>query len=308
MHACPKFGIRKVEVKDGKICLNGRPVFLKGVGKHDEYPGMGRTIPDEIYQKDFEIIKRLNANAIRMSHFPHDEREIDMADKLGFLLWEETLLVWDVDFKNLAVHKKVCQQLEELIRRDINHPSVIIWSLGNEVPSTTPEAEQCLRSEMEVVRRLDPTRLITFATWPLDIKENRPLKFMDVISFNMYRGWYTPDIPDIVKDIQAYHDAYPEKAIIISEFGAGAIKGCHSASRDRWSEEYQEWVIEQNLSYMRKSPHISGCFIWNYVDYKDPARPYTIYESFLNNKGLLDVYRVPKKAYTTVAKIFNDIK
>ncbi len=302
-----RFGIRKVEVKEGKIHLNGRPVFLKGVGKHDEYPGLGRTIPDEIYKKDFAIIQKLNCNAVRMAHYPHDDRETALADELGLLLWEETLLVFDVDFKNPVVHKKVCQQLEELVRRDINHPSVILWSLGNEIPSTMPEAEKCLRAEAEVVRRLDPTRLVTFASWPLDIKQNKPLGFVDVISFNQYRGWYAPDIPGLAAEIQAYHETYPDKAIIVSEFGAGSMRGFHAGPADRWSEEFQERVLEENLSYLRKSPYLSGCFIWNYVDFKDPARPYTIYEPFLNNKGLLDEQRVPKKAYATVAKIFEEM-
>lgn len=303
----PTFGIRRVDVRDGRIHLNGRPVFLRGICKHDEYPGLGRTIPDEIYRSDFRIIRELGANAVRLAHYPHDERETQLADELGLLLWEETLMVWNVDFSNPAVHRKVCQQLEELVRRDINHPSVILWSLGNEIPTTTPEAEQCLRSEIEVVRRLDPTRLMTFATWPLDVAANKPLGLVDVISFNKYRGWYYPNVAGIVDDIQEYHDAHPAKPIIVSEFGAGSVRGFHSESRDRWSEEYQEWVLDQNLQAMRSSSWLCGCFVWNLVDFADPTRPYTVFEPFLNNKGLLDEYRREKKAYGTVRRHYTEL-
>jgi beta-glucuronidase len=302
-----RFGIREVTVRDGRILLNGEPVFLKGVGRHDEYPGLGRTLDEELWQKDFDLVQGLNANAVRLVHYPHDEREIEMADERGLLLWEEVPLIFFPDFTNPAVTRRVCGQLEELIRRDINHPSVIIWSVGNEIQSDTPAVAACLKTGIELARKLDPTRLVSFASWPLDLEKNTPLAFVDVIAFNRYRGWYDPDIPGITEEILAYRAKYPEKAILVSEFGAGAVRGYHAESGERWSEEYQARVIQENIECMLKSGQLSGCFIWCLADFGGLI-PNNIYERGYNVKGLVDGYRMPKQAYWAVREIFGKIR
>jgi beta-glucuronidase len=303
--AAKRFGIREVAVRDGRISLNGEPLFLKGVGRHDEYPGLGRTLDEEIWQKDFDLIQGLNANAVRLVHYPHDEREIEMADERGLLLWEEVPLIFFPDFKNPEVTRRVCQQLEELIRRDINHPSVIIWSVGNEIQSDTPEAAVCLKTEIDLARRLDPTRLVSFASWPLDIEKNTPLALVDVIAFNRYKGWYDSDVPGIAAEILAYRAKYPDKAILVSEFGAGAVRGYRAESGERFSEEYQTQVIRENIEYMLKSGELSGCFIWCFADFGGLLQS-NIYERG-NNKGLVDGYRMPKQAYWGVRELFGRI-
>lgn len=125
-----RFGIREVAVRKGRICLNGVPIFLKGTGRHDEYPGLGRTLDEEIWQKDLDLVQGLNANAVRLAHYPHDEREVEMSDERGLLVWAETPLIFFPDFTNPSVTQRVCQQLRELIRRDINHPSVYDLECG----------------------------------------------------------------------------------------------------------------------------------------------------------------------------------
>lgn len=300
-----RFGIREVAVQDGRISLNGEPIFLKGVGRHDEYPGLGRTLDEELWQKDFDLIQGLNANAVRLVHYPHDEREIEMADERGLLLWEEVPLIFFPDFANPAVTERICRQLEELIRRDLNHPSVIIWGVGNEIQSDKPEAAACLKTEIELARKLDPTRLVSFASWPLDLEKNTPLAFVDVIAFNRYRGWYDSDVPGIADEILAYRAKYPDKAILVSEFGAGAVRGYRAESGERFSEEYQTQVIRENIEYMLKSGELSGCFIWCFADFGGLLQS-NIYERG-NNKGLVDSYRMPKQAYWGVREIFGKI-
>lgn len=300
-----RFGIREVAVRDGRIALNGEPVFLKGVGRHDEYPGLGRTLDEEIWRRDLDLIEGLNANAVRLVHYPHDEREVEMADERGLLLWEEVPLIFHPDFANPAVTKRICRQVKELIRRDINHPSVVIWSVGNEVQSDKEETAACLRKEIDLAHRLDPTRLVSFASWPLDLERNAILGSVDVIAFNRYRGWYDSDIPAIADEILAYRAKYPEKAIVVSEFGAGGIRGYHAESAERFSEEYQILVIRQNIEHMLRSGALSGCFIWCLADFGGLLQS-NIYERG-NIKGLVDRYRMPKQAYGAVREIYGRI-
>lgn len=305
-HLTDSIGFRSIEVRGDQILLNGKPIFLRGVSYHDEAPfRSGRAWSEQDAQTLLGWAKELHCNFVRMAHYPHTENEYRLADKLGILVWEEIPVYWDIDWTDPHTLAVAEQQLHEMIRRDHNHPSVILWSMSNETPES-PERDAFLHTLATEARAADPTRLITSAivthfhgtTAVLD----DPLgKDLDVLGYNEYLGWYqgTPaEIPNYT-----WQDPMG-KPVIMSEFGAGAQAGLHGPDTQLFTEEYQYHVYQQQFQMLDKIPFLRGMTPWVLMDFRSPMRQLPGIQDDYNRKGLVSDKGAKKKAFFTVQQYY----
>src|SRR6266550_4407903 len=221
-------GFRTIEVKGRQIVLNGKPVFLRGISMHEEAPMRGgRAYTTEDAQTLFGWVKELGCNFVRLTHYPHNENEIRLADRLGLLVWSEIPVYWDIAWKNPATLANAESQLSEMIARDHNRAAVIFWSLSNETP-VDADRTVFLQKLAEEARRQDPTRLVTSAL--NHVTEAGPDKrvlddalgeSLDVLGLNEYLGWYGGR-PEDADRREWDRDSKYAKPLIVSEFGAEA--------------------------------------------------------------------------------------
>ena len=312
-------GVRTVKVTDSAILLNGEPVKLKGFGKHEDFPIFGRSKTVPVTVKDFELMKWCGANCFRTSHYPYDESVYEVADRAGILVIDETPAVGLIFFdneENIARRKTVCEQMvEEMITRDKNHPSVIMWSVANEPsPKTIGGAgytglEQSGESEenrvareflgglLDYARSLDPTRPATFAH--MSGSPSSWLEKCDVICINRYYGWYSQagDMPSALKylagDMDKLHSTY-NRPVVMTEFGADAVPGQHSEYREMFTEEFQRDFIASYLDVANTKDFVAGMLIWNFADFHTAQAMHRVLAR--NFKGVFTIDRKPKMA------------
>jgi len=243
---------------------------------------------------------------VRLAHYPHNEYMTRAADSLGLLVWSEIPVYWTIDFKNDEVLEKAKKQLDEMIIRDQNKASVIIWSVGNETPVSEARTK-FMKSLVMHAKEKDDTRLISAA---LEVGYNRgrnyiddPLgEYTDIVSVNEYLGWYG-DLPH-AKVKSKWETAY-DKPLFFSETGAGAKGGFHADKETRWSEEFQEWYFEETLKMMENMPeNFTGLSPWILVDFRSPKRNNPKYQEGWNRKGLIDDKGNKKKAFFTLKKYY----
>jgi len=298
-----RIGFRTIETQGKEILLNGKAVFLRGISIHDENP-IRRDRANSM--EDAKLLlgwtKEMGCNFARLAHYPHQENIVRLADELGILLWEELPLYWGIDWKNKEVLEKAKTQYGELIRRDKNRASSIIWSIANE---TVPgEARNKFLSEVaSYVRSQDSTRLLS-AACRKDGAEDNPgnhymvsdpiAKVLDIVSFNEYQGWYG-GAPETCRN-KEYTIEY-NKPVIISEFGGGALQGFHADKETRWSEEYQEYMYQENLAMFDKVEGLAGLTPWILVDFMTPLRQLPDIQDGWNRKGLVSESGAKKKAF-----------
>lgn len=306
-------GFRTIETQGTDILLNGEKVFLKGISIHEENVMRGgRAWSMEDAKVLLGWAKELGCNFVRLAHYPHNENMVRLADEMGILVWEEIPVYWTIQWTNNATYKKAETQLTELIQRDKNRASVIIWSMANETP-TSDERLAFLTKLANTSRKLDNTRLISAALEDHGKKENKNImivedafaQVVDVLSFNQYYGWYG-GIIDNIKNIRWEIDI--DKPVIISEFGAGALQGFHADKMTRWSEEFQELLYQETLPTLAKIPGISGITPWILVDFRSPRRNLIPYQDGWNRKGLLSETGNKKKAFYTLQTFYKSIQ
>jgi beta-glucuronidase len=305
-----KIGFRKIETSGNKILLNGKKLFLRGICVHEEIPQeQRRAYSKKDADQIFKQVKDLNANMVRLAHYPHNEYMLKAADSLGILVWSEIPVYWAIDFGNDAVLQKAKTQLEEMITRDRNRASLIIWSVGNETP-VNPTRTNFMKSLITRAKELDNTRLVSAA---LEVAYNKdvntiddPLgQFTDIISVNEYLGWYS----GLPNDMQTAHwkVAY-DKPLFFSETGAEAKSGYHADKRTRWSEEYQEWFFEEQIKMMKRMPeNYCGLSPWILTDFRSPRRNHPKYQEGWNRKGLIDDKGNKKKAFFVLQNYYKEI-
>ncbi len=303
-----QIGFREFVAEKGKFFLNGNPIFLRGISRHNIHPEFGMSLPLEAIRADLEMIVDMGCNAIRLPHYPQDTEVLDECDRLGLLTWVEIPVYWDAPLENRVTRQRMLEQLELMLKRDFNHPSVAIWSMANEIHSDRAETLDCFRKARALIRHYDSKRPITFASWPRDADANLGLKMVDICCLNRYRGWYDPDYEKIGKELDEVCRFYPDKPVFLSEFGAGAQPGRHDREHGKWSEEYQADILEKILKIARK--HACGASIWVLCDFADPSRvSMKMTRGFINNKGLVSEDRQYKKmAFDRVKQIYNQWK
>lgn len=290
-------GFRTIETKGPDILLNGQPVFLKGICLHEEIGGR-RANSDADAARLLTWAKELGCNYVRLAHYPHNEYMLRMADKMGLMVWEEIPVYWTIDFKNTATFNNARNQLIDVVTRDKNRASVIIWSVANETP-VSDARNSFLAVLANTARSIDDTRLLSAALMNrqengVSVIDDKLGEVLDVISINQYRGWYGGDLataPD-AKWATVYN-----KPLIVSEFGGDAKQGLHGPKEERWNEEYQEYLYRQNLAMIEKMPNIRGISPWILTDFRSPRRVLPGIQDGFNRKGLISDKGVKKKAF-----------
>lgn len=306
-----EIGFRTIATKGSDILLNGKKIFLKGISIHEESPitgGRGNSIADA--KQLLEWAQELGCNYVRLAHYPHNEHMLHLADKMGILVWEENPVYWTISWDNEATYANAKNQLSEVIQRDKNRASVIIWSMANETP-TTDARNAFLTRLAEFTKKEDPTRLISAALEQSNYEGN-PLvrtihdpfaEVVDILSFNQYIGWYDGTIEKC--QTISWNIQY-NKPVLISEFGAGAKFGLHGTKDERWNEEYQEYLYEETLKMIDKIDQLSGFSPWILVDFRSPRRVLPEIQDEYNRKGLISEKGEKKKAFYTLQKYYND--
>ncbi|MVM39787.1 beta-galactosidase [Spirosoma sp. HMF3257] len=251
------FGIRKVEVRDTQILLNGQPIKVAGGNRVVDHPGLGSLEPDWLVEKDLRLMKEAGMELHRLTHYTPSETIYDWADRNGMLIiseagnWQLTPREMDND----TIRTKFRQQFREMVERDWNHPCVIAYSVGNEYLSEQPAGQRWTKDMIAYARELDPTRLYTFASMRLNTLPKKPedeaSQYCDFISTNTYGNHLT-----ILKHI---HSLYPDKPIFISEYGTRAD------GKD--GEAGQVTHLEKFLADVRQLPYVVGASWWSFNDY-----------------------------------------
>ncbi len=294
-----EIGFRDIRVDGTRILLNGKAIFLQGVNVHAEAPIRGgRAYSDDDVRTIFSYLKQLHANFARLAHYPHDERMERMADREGILIWSEIPNWQRISFDKPEVYAKDVVMLKEMIRRDRNKASVILWSVSNETPNN-PVRTKFLTDLANEARKLDPTRLITSAIIGpkangLEMVNNDPLcDALDVVGQNQYVGWYdlTPEDADKIQW------TLPQKPVLMSEFGAEAKFGDHGATNERWTEEQQVFVFEHQFAMFKKIPQMRGTIPWVLMDFRSPTRNIPKLQDGYNRKGLISEEGQMKQAF-----------
>ena len=297
-----QIGFRTIKTEGSQILLNGQPIFLKGISLHEESPfGPGRGHSEKDARQLLEWAKELGCNYLRLAHYPHNEHMVRLADQMGLLIWEENPVYWTIDWENPSTLENARNQLTELIGRDKNRASVIIWSMANETPNSGAR-NQFLGNLAQHARQLDATRLISAALEQKDVEGKKEVRtiadpfaeVVDVLSFNQYIGWYD-GLPDKCQRIQ--WEITQDKPVIISEFGAGAKQGYHGDAEMRWTEEYQEELYLQTLQMIDRIDQLAGVSPWILVDFRSPRRVLPKIQDGWNRKGLISEDGVKKKAF-----------
>ncbi len=297
-----RIGFRTVKVSGDRILLNGKDIFLKGISIHEENPlrgGRANSVDDAKLLLGWA--KELGCNFVRLAHYPHNENMVRLADEMGILVWEEIPVYWTIQWENPETFDNASAQLEDVITRDKNRASVIIWSMANETPVSEPR-NRFLTKLAETARRSDPTRLISAALEMSGSPEDATVREItdpfaekvDIISFNQYIGWYD-GLPEKLATIKW---RLPKgKPIFISEFGAGARFGLHGAQDERWTEEFQEVLYKETLKSISGIGNLRGFSPWILVDFRSPRRHLPEIQDGWNRKGLLSEKGEKKKAF-----------
>jgi beta-glucuronidase len=313
-----EIGFRTIETRGTQILLNGQPVFLRGISIHAEAPyRTGRAYT----QKDVDTLlgwaKELGCNYVRLAHYPHDERMTRTADKLGLMVWSEIPDYWALQFDNPAVLAKSKQQLGEMIRRDRNKASIILWSVANETPNTEARTKY-LTTMADLTHELDPTRLVTAALLVRTEKNpdghgttkivDDPLgKALDVIGTNEYIGWYEQHAEGA--DTTTWDIRY-QKPLIMSEWGGDAKAGNHAPAGDKhpalWTEEYQAEIYNHQIQMLNKIPQLRGTSPWILMDFRSARRVNPGLQDNFNRKGLISDQGQKKQAFFILQKAYKD--
>lgn len=299
-------GFRDIRVEGTKILLNGKPIFLRGINEHAEAPyRTGRVATDKDVDAIFGFLAELHANFVRLCHYPQDERMTRMADRRGVMVWSEIPLWQHISFDQPSVYLKAQAMLEEMIRRDRNKASVILWSVANETPDNATRTE-FLKRLIDHAHQLDSTRPVTAALLqprnPGDTKVlTDPLaQALDVVGMNEYIGWYSY-MPEQADNIRF---ELPQKPVIVSEFGAEAKAGNHGDKDQRWTEEQQLNFYEHSFVMLSKIPQVRGFSPWILMDFRSPTRNIPGLQDGFNRKGLIAEDGTHKKAFYYVQQIY----
>ena len=308
---CDQIGFRTIETRGNQILLNGEPVFLKGICLHDENP-LRRTRANSVEDARLVIgwAKELGCNFLRLAHYPHQENIVRLADKEGILLWEELPLYWGIQWSNSKVLDKAKRQYKELIDRDYNRASSIIWSIANET-AVVPERNKFLGELADYVRTLDSTRLLSAACKKDQERDGHPdavytyndplMQKLDIISLNEYLGWYGGSPAECQGKT---FKMGLEKPVIVSEFGGGALQGFHGDKATRWSEEFQAYLYEESIAMFDKIDGLSGMAPWILCDFMSPLRQLHQVQDGWNRKGLISEQGKKKQAFYVLKKYY----
>jgi beta-glucuronidase len=288
-----RIGFREIRVEGNDVFLNGKPTFFAGISCHEESITDGKALSESDRAQDLDNAFDLGCRYMRLAHYPHSERTAVLSDERGMLLWEEIPVYWAIDFENAVTYADAENQLTELILRDQNRASVVIWSVGNENPDTDSRL-RFMRSLVERARDLDASRLVSAACLVEHSRNrisDRLAEHLDIIGLNEYYGWYKPGF-DLLIDL--LENSAPDRPVFITEFGAGAKSGHHGATGELFTEECQAAVYREQIKSFRKTSYLKGISPWILYDFRSPRRLNGLQRGY-NLKGLVDSDRTHRK-------------
>ncbi|MFW5713279.1 MAG: beta-glucuronidase [Brevefilum sp.] len=304
-------GIRTIAVDGDQLLLNNVPIYLQGFGRHEDFPVSGRGLNSPVIVKDYALMRWIGANSFRTSHYPYSEQMMALADRLGYLVIDETPAV-GLFFNTDGYDRRLalCKQFtREMILRDKNHPSVIAWSLANEPHSTRDAAKPFFRELYDQAKSLDPSRPITLVSCMGVAEES--FEFLDFMCLNRYFGWYQESAQidrgtDFLSaELDLLHETY-RKPLILTEFGADALPGHHAHPPEMFSEEFQADFLEAYIAVLRSKSYVVGEHVWNMCDFKTSQGITRM--GGLNHKGVFTRDRRPKLAAHRLRKIWKTTK
>jgi beta-galactosidase/beta-glucuronidase len=280
--------------------LNGRPYALRGANlMHSARPGKGTAVTDAEVAEDFAILREMGSTGVRLVHFQHPRSAYDQADRLGMPVWTEIGINSEIE-DTPEFRANAAQQLRELIAQAYNHPSVVLWGLGNEVYADGPHVERVLRELHEVAKSADPSRPTVYAHC-CQADDHPKALVSDVIGFNRYFGWYPQD-GTMDSWAAGFHAAHPDRAFAVSEYGAGASILHQQDPPPDWvepvsgwhPEQYQTRYHEQNWLALKDKPYLWGTFVWVAFDLASAGR-HEGDRRGINDKGLVTYDRQVRK-------------
>jgi beta-glucuronidase len=305
-----QIGFRSVETRGTDILLNGKPIFLRGISIHEESPLRGgRAFSDTDARMLLGLAKELGCNFVRLAHYPHNENMTRLAGEMGIMVWSEIPVYWTILWDNPETYANARNQLGEMITRDKNKASVILWSVANETP-VGPARNQFLKGLVDQARSLDPTRLLTaanerhYADANTQVVDDPLGEYLDVLGCNEYIGWYD-GLPE--KADRLTWKVTLNKPLIISEFGGDALFGLHGDKDARWTEEYQKDVYDHQIAMLRRIPSLRGMSPWILTDFRSPRRPLPGIQDFYNRKGLISSRGERKQAFYALQNFYREL-
>lgn len=339
-----RIGFRSVSVSGTGLLVNGNPVFLRGIGKHEDHPDLGGSQTEELIEQDLGLIKELNANYIRMAHYQHDVNEITRAAELGLYVSEEIPLyqaglgfvAWYNDKEGIQkfpwrtfglrqlLQKKLLvnarDQLIRMIERDRNNPAVLFWSMGNECYSQGKTTGKVFGWLADIARMFDPDRPSTYVdvTYDMPVLDSwkEPWSGVDIYSQNSYYGWYYGTTEDLEQYLDRVCRKNPGHPVILSEFGGGALLGrrdtdgkwkTERVATDRtYSEDYQVQILSKYWETARRNPSIIGYSPWIFADFYNSWFPSNPIPNY-NLKGIVTREREKKKSYYVLKELFRQV-
>ena len=320
------FGVRTIRVENGQFLVNDKPVYFKGFGKHEDSYVNGRGFNEAVNLMDLNLMKSIGANSFRTAHYPYSEEMMRLSDRMGFLVIDEvpavglfanftaaldlvgggknSLKTWEF-YETMENHKLV---LRELVARDKNHACVVLWSVANEPDGAGEGADKYFEPLVKYVKELDPQKRPTTVVNIMMATPERDLisPYIDVLCLNRYFGWYVNhgDIEGarvgLRNELLKWQEKYPDKPIIMTEYGADTLPGYHSNWDVPYTEEYQERFHQMNHEVFDELKNFVGEHVWNFADFE--TNSYTLIRIQGNHKGLFTRDRNPK----SIVKLFRN--
>nr|WP_263323392.1 beta-glucuronidase [Neobacillus sp. Marseille-Q6967] len=321
------FGVRSVEVKDGKFLINNKPFYFKGFGKHEDTPLRGRGFDEAANIMDFNLMKWIGANSFRTAHYPYSEEIMRLADREGIVVIDETPAVglhvnfmvmlgggprskntWQ-ELKTFEHHQEV---IRELVARDKNHPCVVMWNVANEPASEEEGADEYFKPLIELFRELDPQkRPVTLVTHLGSTPDKDKIaELIDVLTFNRYYGWYVDsgDLESAKASLRAEFNGWlercPSKPFMMTEYGADTVAGLHDVEPVMFTEEYQVEFYKANHEVFDEFEHFVGEQVWNFADFQTSQGIIRVQG---NKKGIFTRERKPKYSAHELRKRWTSI-
>ena len=320
------FGVRTVRVENGQFLVNDKPVYFKGFGKHEDSYVNGRGFNEAVNLMDLNLMKNMGANSYRTAHYPYSEEMMRLSDRMGFLVIDEVPAVglfanftaalsmnrggtkpiktWEF-YQTMENHKLA---LKELVARDKNHACVVLWSVANEPDGAGEGADKYFEPLVKYVKELDPQKRPTTVVNIMMATPEQDLisPLIDVLCLNRYYGWYLNhgDIEGarvgLRKELKEWQEKYPDKPIIMTEYGADTLPGYHSNWDVPYTEEYQERFHQMSHEVFDELENFVGEHVWNFADFE--TNSYALIRIQGNHKGLFTRDRNPK----SIVKLFRN--
>ena len=312
-----RFGIRSIEAQGRQILLNGWPVRIRGVNRYDEFPGHGPVVDEAAILKDLLAVKETGANLVRV-HYPQSPAHLRIADEIGLLVMEEVPLNWwraswhpkvPPEYENDRVIDVAEQALEQMVRRDGSHPSLVIWSMANECRTDDELGIRAMERLLRRAKALDPTRLATYVSNRRQ-EQNRAFALADLVAVNLYFGMFEEPLARDVSEIEerVYRPTrerlleitrfFADKPVLLSEFGTVGVPGWGGPLRS--SEDFQAAYVSAVWRAMSSVPDVAGGVVWSWADYRHRRGFTNGFPTEFGLFGLVTLDRQPKKAHAAM--------